>query len=78
VSEDPARVYNAIMALTQDECSAVTIPNANPDFNGPNCVIDVSGHWTGYRPLRFEGATLLQALEIALARKEMADERSPG
>lgn len=57
--------WTLVELLTQDEASSVTINNPNPDFGGPAYVIDVSGEWTDYKDVRFEGDTLLACLDEA-------------
>lgn len=47
----------------------------NPDFVGPNRIIDVCDHWTEWQAARFEGDTLEDALEAALTSKEAGENR---
>lgn len=60
-----------IERLTSDEASSVTINNPNPDFGGPAFAISVSGGWTDYQDVRFDGDTILACLEHAYRARSM-------
>lgn len=82
VAESDAACAKYAVALVQalDELRSVegwtvSICCDNPDFEGPNCVIDVFGDWvvpgTGWRwnERRFEGESLLSCLEQAVKER---------
>jgi hypothetical protein len=57
--------WTLVQLITQDEASAVTINNPNPDFGGSAYAIDVNGEWTGYEDRRYEGDSILECLDAA-------------
>lgn len=67
------RICNAIGELVAQELSRVTIINANPDFDGPNQIIEASGQWTGLEIRTFEGDDVAECLEAAVAAKRDHD-----
>lgn len=69
------RIVELIEMLVEDEGSSLTIMCKNPDFVGPNRIIDVCDHWTEWQAARFEGETLEDALEAALTSKESGENR---
>lgn len=74
--EQCIRICNAIGELTDREVASVTIHHSNPDFYGPNEIIDCSGYWTNGMPVRFEGDTKVEALEKAVAAKRVHDDQT--
>lgn len=65
-----AREMSLIEKLTREEASYVTIVSPNADFEGPNFVVEVSGHWTDYVERRYSGDTRAIALETAVSDYE--------
>ncbi|MGB0970383.1 MAG: hypothetical protein ACPGVG_05400 [Mycobacterium sp.] len=57
--------------LTEDEGHYVTIPCANPDFDGPAFVVDAFGDWTNWEEMRFDGDTRIEALQAAVLAMEI-------
>lgn len=64
-----AACMDRINDLRANEGASVNIPCDNPD-GPPNNAIEVCDEWTGWEPRRFEGDTLLRALNAALAARE--------
>lgn len=69
MSDECIGICNAIGELNADEGNGVNILAANPDFSGANYAIEVTGDWTNWQPVRYEGDTVLQALEKAVEVK---------
>ena len=67
-------VIAAMDELLSDEGSAITIPNANPDFiEGVPCMfITAIGDWTKQKKLRFEGDPLAEVLKKAVQARRKA------
>jgi hypothetical protein len=63
------RTVKAIDTLREQEGEAVQIPNDNPDFGGPNCVIIWHRDFGDDEGVRFPGDTLLECLEKAVAAR---------
>ena len=61
------RIVSAIEQLTQEEGQAVTIPNPNPDFGGPNNVITCYRDFEDDEGTSFTGDSLLECLEKAVS-----------
>jgi len=56
--------------LRAEEGSSVTIHCDNLEFNGmPNCAIYVCAEWTKWEGQRFEGDTVVKALQAAVDSK---------
>ena len=55
--------------LRAGEANCVTMGADNPDFTGPNSVIDCNGDWTGFEDRRFTGNDLLDCLRKAAAAR---------
>ena len=68
-------IVEPLNELRDKEVSWVTIPHDNADFGGPCNVVDVSGAWTGGRERRFEGDSLADALQSAVAAERAAEGR---
>jgi len=64
-------ICNAIGELNADEGNGVNILAANPDFIGPNYAIEVTGDWTNWQPVRYQGDSVREALEKALEVKRL-------
>lgn len=67
--EDAGTIVDAIEAwwllnaLRANEGATIEIACSNPDFNGqPNEVVEVIDDWTDWKPRKFGGETLLDAL----------------
>jgi hypothetical protein len=58
-----------INELRENEGESVNVLCDNPD-GPPNNAIEVCDEWTGWKPRRFEGDTLLRALNAALVARE--------
>lgn len=55
-----------IEELRAPEGAEVSIACDNPDFNGqPNSVVEIIDDWTGWKPRRFGGENVLEALRAA-------------
>jgi hypothetical protein len=67
--EDCIRICNAIGELNAEEGNGVNILAANHGFIGANYAIEATGDWTNWQPVRFEGKTMPEALEYAVATK---------
>lgn len=63
-------ILQMIDHLRSEEASSVLIQNDNPDFGGPNCLIECNASWTGFNDEQFTGATLVEALATAVKTKE--------
>lgn len=63
-------VLQMIDHLRSEEASSVLIQNDNPDFGGPNCLIECNAPWTGFNDEQFTGATVIEALVAAVKTKE--------
>ena len=62
-----------IEQLREHEGAVLEIVCANPEFNGlPNEVVDITDDWTGWKPRRFGGHTLLEALRAAKTVRDIA------
>lgn len=72
MSEKCIRICNAIGELTSGEGSILTLVGANPDFNGPEQIIECSGDWNNFEDERFEGDSLVDCLELAVSEKRKA------
>ncbi|AYJ87628.1 hypothetical protein D3Y57_19015 [Sphingomonas paeninsulae] len=57
--------------LRDEEADTVTILCDNPE-GPPNNAVECSGFWTGFADRRFEGATIAEALAVAVAAKDEA------
>lgn len=57
--------HRLIELLVEDEPSQVAIVNPNQDWDGSNRSIGVVGEWTDYKERRFDGDTLLDAVQAA-------------
>lgn len=64
------RTCHAIDQLNAEEGNGVNILAANPDFGGASYAIEATGEWTNWQPVRFEGDTVLEALERAVETKQ--------
>ena len=63
---DRAREMQLIRKLTKEEVSSVTIHHPNPDFEGPDYVIDYLPPLPLFgKEIRYEGETILDCLEQA-------------
>jgi hypothetical protein len=60
------QVLRLIDQLRADEGNAITILCDNPE-GPPNNAVEVVADWTGWEERRFDGATLLEALQAAAA-----------
>jgi hypothetical protein len=69
--DECTKICNAINVLNEDEGSGVNILAANPDFRWPNNAIEVTGEWTNWQTVRYEGDSVLQALEKAVEAKRI-------
>lgn len=65
------KVVLAIQKLVEQECSSVIIHHPNPELKGPNQVIETSLSYENLN-FRFEGDSLLECLQKALAFKGKA------
>lgn len=63
------RICTAISELTNDEGSTLTLVGSNPDFNGPDQIIECSGDWSNYVDVQFQGESLVECLELAVDNK---------
>lgn len=63
-------ILQMIDHLRADEASSVLIQNDNPDFGGPNCLIECNAPWTGFNDEQFTGGTVIEALVAAVKTKE--------
>lgn len=73
----PAGQAEAILAalerLREDEGNSVEILCRNPDPDGPeDQAIIACGHWTDWQSRRFEGRSLLECLQAAVAAMDAA------
>ncbi len=66
------QICNHIGELTSDEMDSVQIFHDNPDFFGPEKVIECCGYWTDMKYRRFEGETLIECLEKAVHQKRIS------
>lgn len=57
--------WSLVEQLREPEGAAVTLCCDNPDFQGPNSVVEIVDDWTDWLPRRFEGETVLVALRNA-------------
>lgn len=73
-------VLEALNELTHEEGDSVLIVADNAGFDGPNSIVDCCGGWTDWEEIRFEGYTMLDALQnAALARRDVpGTSRPPG
>lgn len=59
--------WQMVMELRSEEAHSVDIFPDNADFNGQkNCAVECIGAWTGWCPIRYDGATLHEALTAAV------------
>lgn len=79
MTDDAGTIVDAIEAwwllnvLRSNEGATIEIVCPNPDFNGqPNEVVDVTDDWTLWKPRRFGGDTLLDALRAAYTVRAIA------
>lgn len=63
------RYVELVERLRSEEYDAVTLECDNPDFGGPACAISCCGAWTDYEPRCFNGETILECLEAAIAAR---------
>ena len=77
---DLKAIVDAIDELRDHEVSSVTIHHANPEFGGPDQLIEVYGWWTDEGPRRVEGESLIDCLTKALTMKRAAEaaKENPG
>lgn len=68
--EEKLTAWKIIDALREGEGSSVTICSENPDFNGSNSCVLICDWWTGWTDQRFEGASVLDALNKALEARD--------
>lgn len=67
-------IVNRINELRAGEGSAVTICCENPEGDGTNNhAVDCFGEWTNWLERRFEGPTLLAALDSAIAARSESE-----
>ena len=71
-------ILDNIDKLRADEGDCVHIPNDNPDFGGPNCVVQVSADFEDDKAQSFFGDTLAACLEKAVAAREARQQKSTG
>lgn len=69
------RIVELIEMLVADEGAELSIACPNPDFDGPQRIIDVCDQWTDWDNARFEGDTLQEALEAALTSRQAGENR---
>lgn len=69
-AENVLKILAAINILREHEGDSVTLYSDNPDFDGPNNIIEASGDWTKWLPVQFGHDTMLQCLEKAVAAKQ--------
>lgn len=62
--------------LRENEGASVNVLCDNPD-GAPNNAIEVCDDWTGWEPRRFEGDTLMRALNAAFEEKRHAQDLRP-
>lgn len=63
---DALECWSIVEQLREHEGAVLEIVCPNPDFNGlPNEVVDITDDWTGWKPRRFGGHSLLEALRAA-------------
>lgn len=78
VVPDGVAHWQIVEKLRAPEGHAVTLICDNPDFNGqPNCAVECCADWTDWKPHRFTGDTILEALQAALAAATRADSNKP-
>ena len=66
-------ILGPLLRLRDNEGASVTILCPNPDDGMYANEIEVCDEWTGWKPRRFGGDTLAEALEAAEAAKENSD-----
>lgn len=69
------RIVEIIEMLVADEGAELSIACPNPDFDGPQRIVDVCDQWTDWDTARFEGDTLQDALEAALTSRQAGENR---
>jgi len=55
--------------LAQDEGEYITILHPNPDFIGPERIIECMGEWTDWKCHRVDGNNLYECLISAVAKR---------
>jgi len=65
--KDAVKIYDLIDELRAGEGDSVTIFCENSSFHGPNQKIAVNGEWTSWEDQDFDGDTLVDCLEEAVA-----------
>lgn len=70
------RMFDDIEALRESEGSSLVLINDNPDFGGPECIVEVIGYWTEHQARSFEGSSLADAIHTAVLFKESEDIRT--
>ena len=67
--DDDLECMRLIRELTREELTNVSIHNTNPDFGGPDHMIEYYNYNFLHNPLRVTGETLLECLRQALEHK---------
>lgn len=62
---DIMAAWTLISLLCTNEGSSVEICSPNGSFEGPGYAIEVADEWTGWEMKRFEGDTIVDALDAA-------------
>lgn len=57
--------WTFVSQIVSEEGDSITVLSPNADWEGAAYAVEVSASWTGYLPRRYEGDTIIAALDAA-------------